>query len=95
LNYNEGGTGKQLAVDFVYMGEERNGRWVPRDTQCQLFDTATEDVVAIGEAHTHITDQFCRKTGRKLAFDRALHAAAFDKATRAKLWAQFRQQVTL
>ena len=96
LNYNEGGKGNSVEVAFVHMGvQDFDQPWKPTATQCQLFDPESGDIVAIGEALTHWRDQFNRKTGRKIAFTRALEAAAFDKATRTKLWAQLLEQVTV
>ena len=56
-----------------------------KETICQLIDI-DNNVIASGIAKAGHGDQFCKRTGRKLALTRALKQCNYDKTTRAKIW---------
>ncbi len=67
-----------------------------RLTQAFLFPNATEEFQPIiGDAYCHDSDQFDKKTGRKIAFKRAVENYTEVKEHRAALWGAFMQKVRL
>lgn len=61
---------------------------VPENTECHI-ETDGGDI--IGMAWCSQSDQFCRRTGRKVALARAMKEAGWDKATRREVWDKYHE----
>jgi len=92
-------------VDFHYTHEPRankNGTLSakPVTTTCYIY-TATDDnkirsQVAIESAHCSLKDNFCRATGRKISFTKALRKAfpSFEgQKMRTAFWKVYSEQI--
>ncbi len=62
-----------------------------KETICQLIDN-NGNVIASGIAKAGHGDQFCKKTGRKLALIRALKTCQCPKSTRTEIWAVIKKK---
>ncbi len=103
ISYDFDGTRYPLFLDFIYnvddvpyMDGEENlmYRQVPISVQCRLYDNHERiDLLAIGESHCNPLDNFDKKVGRKLAFQRAVEVFTEDPQERGKIWAAFMGKV--
>jgi hypothetical protein len=91
---------KMYAVDFHHITQEPN-----RSTVCLIapfdpnkkkptfkeyfFSSGTSEPVIEGQAFCHENDQFCKATGRRLAFTRALQNGGFSQPERKEFWEQY------
>ena len=71
----------------VQIGYELDDEGTHRLSIVAILDEASRLALACGHAKCSLQDNFCRRTGRKLALERALRKHKFDKADRAALWA--------
>lgn len=68
------------AVGTVYAARLAAWDILPRggSTICRIKN-ASGNTIGIGVAKCSASDNFCKKIGRKIALDRALHAAGIDR----------------
>lgn len=60
----------------------------PAITAVELIDQCCS-VVGVGSTRCHERDQFCKATGRKIAFGRALRDCGLGRDERRSAWEQF------
>lgn len=90
---------RPMEVEMEVEYEYEDGH--PYATHVHLVDPVTGDGLATGTAICHTSDQFNRKAGRKLAFQRATEAFTYGMnptvAYRVKtaLWNDFLKQVRI
>lgn len=98
------GADRKLELEVTYHDwvEGRNGYRYPATTVVELIETDEDGdctVAAMGTAYCHANDQFSRKVGRKLAFERAVQAFTFTanpvvaKRMKQELWESYLAQV--
>ena len=73
---------KKVEARFTYKDDPMG-----RSSETHIVDVKG-NILGYGIAMTHPNDQFCRRTGRKLSFGRAL-TAMLKREYRAKVWAQY------
>lgn len=69
---------------------------VPGDTICNLVELDMHGKVLAehtGYAYCHLSDQYNKSRGRKIAFARALEQGRFSRYERKQLWEQYFQRV--
>src|SRR5512145_3264574 len=58
---------------------------VQAQTECEVWDAQTEELVVIGRSWCSFLDPFCKEEGRKWALARAIENGRFDRATAGAL----------
>jgi len=98
LDYTVNGKPKTVGVHIEY------DRFMdaPTDTRVFITDEINEKDIeqirmraACGVAYLHSNDQFNRKAGRRLAFERAVRVFTPDVKERAALWGAFLNRVRI
>lgn len=85
----EFGDGWQVA--FMYVPDPKCGKLRGRRWVCAFICRTGDDVdYCVGVAVCSARDNFCRVTGRKMAFGRALEAAKMTRAERFVAWEAFK-----
>jgi hypothetical protein len=80
-----------LMLDFEYT---RDWRGEPQATYARLYRLDKDgEPVAVGAALRHPLDNFERRTGRKIAFERAVNSFTHNKEIRFQLWRDYLKQV--
>ena len=85
--------GRKYRVRFMHYMPHGNGAYTGTDCGVFLVNTnETAIAVALGETKLHPNDvnNYCRKTGRKLAFGRALGKLQLNKAEKKIFWDGFK-----
>jgi len=81
---------KEYRIKFTHDKKwNKAGQFKPFKTICHIIDLDIKTVVINGEAKCSDEDQFCYKTGRKIAFERAINSSSFTKATKQLVWNTF------
>ena len=74
---------KTLKVEFGLHRKEGT-------TTCRIIKDSKQE--SIGKSITSKKDNFCRKTGRKIAFERAVGNSMLPKETKSELWLAMRSR---
>jgi len=81
---------KEYRIKFTHDKKwNKAGQFKPFKTICHIIDLTEKTVVNSGEAKCSDEDQFCYKTGRKIAFERTVDSSTFSKATKRLIWETF------
>ncbi len=77
-------------VGFRHVPDEING--IHPGTECIVANEETQES-AMGVSFVHPHDQFCKVTGRKVAFAKALKKLGIKRNRRRMLWRRLFNQV--